>query len=101
MGGATNPSNGSLLMREKKMKKMKEYAKRDEKISAKRIVTRYHISYQTVNHYTDFGLLPVQTKIGNARFYDKSLVKRRMKKIRELVGEGYSLRLIRKKLIGI
>jgi len=70
-------------------------------ISAKEIMSKYNISYQTINHYTDFGLLPVQTKIGNVRFYDRNLVEERLKKIRELIEEGYSLRLIRKKLIGI
>lgn len=70
-------------------------------ISVKEIMSKYNISYQTINHYTDFGLLPVQTKIGNARFYDRDLVEERLKKVWELIGEGYSLRLIRKKLIGI
>ena len=70
-------------------------------ISAKDIVKTYHISYQTVNHYTDFGLLQVSAKRGNVRFYDKEVVERRLKQILALVGEGYSLRLIRKKLIGI
>lgn len=83
------------------MKKIKEYNKGEEMISAKEIVNKYNISYQTVNHYTDFGLLPVQTKIGNVRFYDRNLVEERMEKIRELIEEGYSLRLIRKKLVGI
>lgn len=70
-------------------------------ISAKEIVSNFGISYQTVNHYTDFGLLPVLAKKGNVRFYDRSLVGVRLKKINELVQEGYSLRLIRKRLIGI
>lgn len=70
-------------------------------ISAKEIVSNFGISYQTVNHYTDFGLLPVLAKKGNVRFYDRSLVEARLKKINELVQEGYSLRLIRKQLIGI
>jgi len=70
-------------------------------ISAKDIVKTYHISYQTVNHYTDFGLLQVSAKRGNVRFYDREVVGRRLKQILTLVGEGYSLRLIRKKLIGI
>ncbi|MCM8782731.1 MAG: helix-turn-helix domain-containing protein [Candidatus Omnitrophica bacterium] len=83
------------------MKKVKEYNKRKEMISAKEIANKYNVSYQTVNHYTDFGLLPVQTKIGNVRFYDKDMVEERINKIRELMGEGYSLRLIRKKLVGI
>jgi DNA-binding transcriptional MerR regulator len=83
------------------MKKIKEYNKGKEMISAKKIINKYNISYQTVNHYTDFGLLPVQTKIGNVRFYDRNIVEERKKKIRELIEEGYSLRLIRKKLVGI
>lgn len=70
-------------------------------ISAKDIIKAYHISYQTVNHYTDFGLLPVSGKSGNVRFYDKSLVAKRLKEIKDLTSEGYSLRLVRKKLIGI
>ena len=70
-------------------------------ISAKDISAKYKITYQTVNHYTDFGLLPVSFKKGNVRFYDKNLVKRRFREIMGLIHEGYSLRLIRKKLIGI
>jgi len=70
-------------------------------ISAKDIVTSYNITYQTVNHYTDFGLLEVQAKKGNVRFYDRELVDRRLRAIAVLTGEGYSLRLIRKRLIGI
>ena len=54
----------------------------DKFISARNIMTRYDITYQTVNHYTDFGLLPVPIKKGNARFYDKTLVEARMKKIK-------------------
>ncbi|MCM8819847.1 MAG: helix-turn-helix domain-containing protein [Candidatus Omnitrophica bacterium] len=70
-------------------------------ISAKDIVKKYNITYQTVNHYTDFGLLPVLMKKGNVRFYDSEVVERNLKQIEELKKEGYSLRLIRKKLIGI
>lgn len=74
---------------------------RKKMISAQDIMKQYRISYQTVNHYTDFGLLPVETKRGNVRFYDKKIISQRMKKIRMLMEEGYSLRLIRKKLLGI
>lgn len=70
-------------------------------ISAKEIVDRFGISYQTVNHYTDFGLLQVAFKEGNVRFYNRNEVKRRLMKIIRLAGEGYSLRLIRRKLIGL
>jgi len=70
-------------------------------ISAKEIIKKYNVSYQTVNHYTDFGLLPVSAKKGNIRFYNRSVVKKRLRQIRGLAKEGYSLRLIRKRLIGI
>jgi DNA-binding transcriptional MerR regulator len=70
-------------------------------ISAKDISTKYSISYQTVNHYTDFGLLPVLFKEGNVRFYDDLQVKERLNTITKLASEGYSLRLIRRKLLGV
>jgi DNA-binding transcriptional MerR regulator len=73
----------------------------DKMISAKDIIIKYHISYQTVNHYTDFGLLPVSAKRGNVRFYDRNLVEKRLVTIKEMMQEGYSLRLIRKRLVGI
>jgi len=70
-------------------------------ISAKEITSKYNISYQTVNHYTDFGLLPMLIKKGNIRFYDNSQVRSRLSRIIKLAREGYSLRLIRRKLMGI
>lgn len=83
------------------MARIKKNNRQNEMISAKDIVNKYDISYQTVNHYTDFGLLPLLIKKGNVRFYSKNLTKKRLKKIRDLTAEGYSLRLIRKQLIGI
>lgn len=73
----------------------------DRLITAKEIVSNFNISFQTVNHYTNFGLLSVVTKKGNVRMYNKEDVSQRLTKISELVAEGYSLRLIRKKLVGI
>jgi DNA-binding transcriptional MerR regulator len=70
-------------------------------ISAKDITGKYNISYQTVNHYTDFGLLHLLIKKGNIRFYDEFQVRSRLAKITRLAREGYSLRLIRKKLLGV
>ena len=83
------------------MAKMKRNNKQNKTISAKDIISKYSISYQTVNHYTDFGLLPVLVKRGNVRLYNRGLIEKRLRKIRDLTQEGYSLRLIRKKLIGI
>lgn len=70
-------------------------------VSAKEIMSRYHLTYQTVNHYTDFGLLPLAFKKGNIRFYDSKLVKQRVALITRLSREGYSLRLIKKKIVGV
>lgn len=75
--------------------------KRNKLVSAKEILNKYNISYQTLNHYTDFGLLPVRLKKNNTRFYGKGIVESRLRKIKKLMQEGYSLRLIRKKIIGI
>jgi DNA-binding transcriptional MerR regulator len=75
--------------------------KRNKMITAKDITNKYNITYQSVNHYTDFGLLPVLNKEGNVRLYNKNIVGKRLKKIRELMNEGYSLRLIRKRLVGV
>ncbi|MFC1807799.1 MerR family transcriptional regulator [Candidatus Omnitrophota bacterium] len=75
--------------------------KKNGMVSAHDIMKRHQISYQTLNHYTNFGLLPVSVKMGNIRFYNKSMVDKRIKKVRVLMSEGYSLGLIRKTLIGI
>ena len=83
------------------MKKNTKNNKADMVISAKDIVNRFNISYQAVNHYTDFGLLRVVFKKGNVRFYNKNEIKTRLAKIGKLAREGYSLRLIRRKLIGL
>ena len=70
-------------------------------MTAKDIIGKFNITFQTVNHYTNLGLLTVVTKKGNVRIYDEGEVKERLSKVAEMVSEGYSLRLIRKKLIGI
>jgi len=74
---------------------------KDRLISAQEIIRKYHITYQTVNHYTNFGLLRIVTKKGNVRKYDRVEVKQRLAKITQLMNEGYPLRLIRKQLGGI
>ncbi|MFQ5680824.1 MAG: MerR family transcriptional regulator [Candidatus Omnitrophota bacterium] len=70
-------------------------------ISAKDIVKRFGISYHTVNYYTAIGLLSIVGKSGNQRVYDGKDVRRRMVKISHLIKEGYSLHLIRKKIVGV
>jgi DNA-binding transcriptional MerR regulator len=73
----------------------------NKEVAVKEIMSRYNLTYQTVNHYTDLGLLPLAFKKGNVRFYDSNKVKQRLATITALTREGYSLRLIRKKLLGV
>ncbi|MFH1414363.1 MAG: MerR family transcriptional regulator [Candidatus Omnitrophota bacterium] len=70
-------------------------------ITAKEITEKFKITFQTINHYTNFGLLDVVTKHGNVRLYDEVEVEKRLAKIQQLIAEGYPLRLIRKQLVGI
>jgi len=70
-------------------------------ISAKEIVKKFNIPYHTINYYTAIGLLPVLGKSGNERIYEEREVRRRLVKISKLIKEGYSLHLIRKKIVGI
>jgi len=67
-------------------------------ISAKEIIKKYHLTYQTINYYTNLGLLEVVGKKGNTRLYNGAMVKERLTEISHLMKEGYPLRLIRKKL---
>ena len=73
----------------------------DKMISAKEIARLYRLTYQTVNYYTDLGLLSVVSKEGNVRYYDRESVQVRLAEIANMKKEGYSLRLIRRRLIGI
>lgn len=70
-------------------------------ISSKDIVAKYNISYPSLTHYTNIGLLTVVGRKGNKRLYNETEVKDRLVKISRLINEGYSLHLIRKKLIGV
>lgn len=67
-------------------------------ISAKEIIEKHHLTYQTINHYTNFGLLSVVTKKTHARLYDEEQVEKRLAKISELISKGFPLRLIRQAL---
>jgi len=67
-------------------------------ISTSEIVAKYKISYQTLNYYTNLGLLQATSKVGNKRFYDENKLKQDLDKIQQLKNEGYTLNLIRKTL---
>ena len=69
-------------------------------ISSIEIIKRYKISYQTLNYYTNLGLLQSLKKKGNKRYYDESELKDNLDKIQKFKNEGYPLRLIRKLIHG-
>ncbi len=64
-------------------------------ISTQEIIKRHNLSYQTVNYYTNLGLLVVRKKVGNSRFYKTGEIRRRLGAITKLKNQGYSLKLIR------
>jgi DNA-binding transcriptional MerR regulator len=70
----------------------------DLMITPSSIVEKFNISYQTLNNYTNIGLLVVRQKKGNVRFYKSEEVKRRLDNINKLKNKGYTLRLIRNML---
>jgi DNA-binding transcriptional MerR regulator len=67
-------------------------------ISSAEIIKRFKISYQTLNYYTNLGLLRSLNKKGNKRYYDELELKNNLEKIQKFKNEGYPLRLIRKLL---
>ena len=67
-------------------------------ISAKEIATKHSLTYQTINHYTNIGLINVVSKKGNIRLYDGDDTAARLAKITQLINAGLPLRVIRKAL---
>lgn len=67
-------------------------------ISAKEVVKKFNTSLQKINNYTTLGLLEVVAKNKNTRMYDEAKVGQRLAAVTKLLKEGYTLRLIRKKL---
>ena len=63
-------------------------------VSAVDLVSEFHISYQTLNHYTNLGLLESASRIGLKRFYKREDVRNKLNTIKELQNKGYTLRLI-------
>ena len=65
-------------------------------ITAMDVVKKFNISYQTLNHYTNFGLLNAVKKpgLGNKRLYRHSEVMKNLIRIDELKRKGYPLKII-------
>ena len=73
---------------------MQKEEKVPDEISATEIVKKYSISYQTLNHYTNLGLLIAHGRRGFMRMYAEGEIRARLKKIKELKDRGYTLRAI-------
>ena len=69
-------------------------------VTANDIVRRFGLSYQTLNYYTNLGLLDVAKRDGNGRLYDPDAVERQLDAIGRLKDAGYPLRLISRVLAG-
>ncbi len=76
-------------------------SKDESLITSKEIADKFDISYPTVMHYTNMGFFRVVGKRGNKRLYDEGEVKAVIGKIREMVNQGYPLRLIRDNLFKV
>mgnify|MGYP001557992576 CR=1 FL=1 len=63
-------------------------------LTPQEISRRFNISYQTINYYTNLGLLVVRKKQRNSRLYDPREVRKAIDKVGEMKNQGYSLRLI-------
>ncbi len=64
-------------------------------VSTQDLIKKHSLSYQTINYYTNLGLLTVRKKIGNTRFYNAAEVRRCLDNIAKFKNQGYSLKLIR------
>ncbi len=67
-------------------------------ITAREIVQKYQLSYQTLNYYTSIGLFFVVKKLANQRLYSEPEVRQRIRRITHLKDEGYPLQLIQRAL---
>ncbi|MFH2138396.1 MAG: MerR family transcriptional regulator [Candidatus Omnitrophota bacterium] len=68
----------------------------DDVLTAMDVVKEFNISYQTLNHYTNFGLLNAVKKrgLGNKRLYAASEVRSNLQRIDQLKEKGYPLKII-------
>ena len=67
-------------------------------LTASEIVQRFRLSYQTLNYYTNLGLLSVARRDGHQRLYNERQVQQSLQAVGRLKDEGYPLRLISRML---
>ncbi len=70
------------------------HARNSQLVTAVEVARRFHLSYQTVNYYTNLGLLIAARKRGNHRLYRTRDTADRLRRIESLKHEGFPLKLI-------
>ncbi len=63
-------------------------------LTAYEVADRFALSYQTVNYYTNIGLLHWSKREGNRRLYEPGSVKKRLQQVQTLKDRGFPLKLI-------
>jgi len=69
-------------------------------LTALEISKKFNLSYQTLNYYTNLGLLHSVKREQNKRLYSEEEVRERLTKINELKNKGYPLKIIAEMLNG-
>jgi len=67
-------------------------------ITIDEVAKLHDLSKASVNYYTNLGLIDIYQKKKNKRYYDSEYVAKRIGKIRQMLNEGYTLKLIQKEL---
>lgn len=71
------------------------WTNQDTRFASLREISKiFGVSYQTLNYYTNLGLIKPQKRQGNKRLYLMGGVTERLKKITKLKNEGYPLQVI-------
>jgi len=63
-------------------------------VSLREMSKIFNVSYQTLNYYTNLGLIKPHKRQGNKRLYLTEEVIERLQKITKLKNEGYPLQVI-------
>lgn len=69
-----------------------------ELITTKKLAKILGLSVASINYYTSLSLFQIKDRKGNARLYDRNETVAIFEAIQRLRREGYTLRLIQKKL---
>ena len=75
-----------------------EQGEQQQLLSAVQVAQKHQLSYQTVNYYTNLGLLVAVKRRGHHRLSDAVQTEQRLREVESLKLQGYPLKLISHKL---